>query len=69
MWGSPNPDPFETERVSQPEKPDQSLVVDVLEWYHSTLRVGQQKKREKVIHPPVREQGRLYDAISGRIFY
>jgi hypothetical protein len=51
VWSSPNPDPFETERVGHPEKPDQSLGVDVLEWYHSTLRVRQQKKRERVIQP------------------
>jgi hypothetical protein len=37
-----SPDPFETERVGHPKKPNQSLWVDVLEWYHPIVRVRQQ---------------------------
>jgi hypothetical protein len=47
-----NPDPFEAERVGHPEKPNQSLGVDVLEWYHPAVRVRQQEKHERVVHPP-----------------
>jgi len=46
-----NPDPFEPERVGHPEKPNQSLGVDVLEWYHPAVRVRQQEEHERVIHP------------------
>jgi hypothetical protein len=49
---SSKPRPFRTERVGHPEKLNQFPGVDVLEWYHSTLRVRQQKKRERVGHPP-----------------
>src|SRR5579863_10067895 len=38
---------FETERVEHPQKPNQSLGVDVLEWYDPTVRVRQQKKTRK----------------------
>jgi hypothetical protein len=46
------PRPFKTERVGHPEKPNQFLGVDVLEWYHATVRIRQQKKCERVGHPP-----------------
>ena len=46
------PRPFKSERVGHPEKPNQSLGVDVLEWYHATVRIRQQKKCERVGHPP-----------------
>jgi hypothetical protein len=41
------------ERVGHPEKLNQSPGVDVLEWYHPTVSVRQQKKRERVGHPPL----------------
>jgi hypothetical protein len=46
------PRPFKPERVGHPEKLNQSLGVDVLEWYHPIVRVSQQKKYERVGHPP-----------------
>jgi hypothetical protein len=46
------PRPFETERVGHPEKLDQFLGVDVLEWYHLSVSSRQQKKYERVGHPP-----------------
>src|ERR1700674_133056 len=47
-----NPDPFETERVGHPKKPNQSLSVDVQEWYHPAVSVRQLKTRERVGRPP-----------------
>jgi hypothetical protein len=38
--------------VGHPEKPKQSLSVEIHEWYHPTVNVRQQKKRERVCHPP-----------------
>jgi hypothetical protein len=32
-----NPDPFETDMVGHPKKPNQSLGVEVLEWYQPTV--------------------------------
>jgi hypothetical protein len=49
---SQNPDPIKTERVGHPEKRNQFLGVDVLEWYHAIVIARQQKKREWVGHPP-----------------
>ena len=48
-----NPDPSKTGRVGHPERPNQSLGVDVPEWYDPTVSVRQQKKCERVGHPPV----------------
>src|SRR5713101_6389399 len=47
-----NPDPLKPERVGHPEKLNQSLSVDVLEWYHPIVSVRQQKRGERVGHPP-----------------
>jgi hypothetical protein len=46
-----NPDPLNPERVGHPEKPNperqnQFTGGDVLEWYHSTVRIRQEKKAE-----------------------
>ena len=43
-----NPDPVETEKVGHTEKLNQLLCIDVLDWYHSTMQVRQQKKCERV---------------------
>jgi hypothetical protein len=48
----PKPRPFKAERVGHPEKPNQSLGVDVLQWYHSIVNERQQKKHERGSHPP-----------------
>jgi hypothetical protein len=40
------------QRAGYPEKPNQSLGVDVLERYDSIVSVRQQKKRERVGHLP-----------------
>src|SRR5258708_19934089 len=47
-----NPALPKTGRIGHPEKLIRSLGVDVLEWYHSKMRVGQLKKHERVGHPP-----------------
>ena len=49
------PRPFKLERVGHPEtlipeRQDQFLGVDVLEWYHPIVSVRQQKKYERVGH-------------------
>jgi hypothetical protein len=49
---SQNPDPIKGERVGHPEKPNQFLGVDVLEWYHPAVRVHLQKKSGRMGHPP-----------------
>jgi hypothetical protein len=46
------PRPFKAERVGHPERLNQFLGVDVLEWCHPTVRVCQFKTRERVGHPP-----------------
>jgi hypothetical protein len=46
------PRPFKTERAGHPEKRNQSLGVDVLEWYYPIVRVRQQNKHLRVGHPP-----------------
>src|SRR6266581_3189925 len=46
------PRPFKTERVGHPERLNQSLGDDVLEWYHPIVNARQQKKCERVGHPP-----------------
>jgi hypothetical protein len=51
------PRPSKSERVGHPEKQspeklNQFLGVDVLEWYHPIVSVRQQKKYERVGHPP-----------------
>jgi hypothetical protein len=38
------PRPFKTERVGHPEKLNQSLSVDVLQWHYSIVAVRQLKK-------------------------
>jgi hypothetical protein len=38
-----NPDPFETERVGHPERPNQSPVVDILEWYYLNIIAARRK--------------------------
>src|SRR6266705_4567696 len=43
---------LQPERVGHPEKLNQSLGVDVLEWYHAIVNARQQKKCERVGHPP-----------------
>jgi hypothetical protein len=50
------PRPFGNERVGHPEKLNQSLGDDVLEWYHPCTWCRQEKKRERVGHPPIREE-------------
>jgi hypothetical protein len=50
--GSQNPDPLKAKRVGHPERQKQFLGVDVLEWYHAIVRVRQQKKRQRLGHPP-----------------
>ncbi len=42
----PRPRPFKAERVGHPEKLDQSLGVDVLEWYNPVVSVRQQEIRK-----------------------
>ena len=46
------PRPFKPERVGHPERLNEFLSVDVLEWYHPIATTRQQKKCEKVDHPP-----------------
>jgi hypothetical protein len=41
-----------TRSVGHPEKLNQSLGVDTLERNHSMISVRQQKKRERIAHPP-----------------
>jgi hypothetical protein len=46
-----NPDPLNPEMVAHPEKPNperqnQFPGGDVLEWYHSTVRICKEKKAE-----------------------
>ena len=41
------------ERVGHPEKLNQFLSDDVLEWYHSLRESPSRKKRGRVGHPPV----------------
>jgi len=48
---SQDPDPFETERVGHPEKPNQFLGVDVLEWYDPVAHI-RREKHETAGHPP-----------------
>jgi hypothetical protein len=45
------PRPFQ-KREGHPEKPNQSLGVDVLEWYHPNVSVRQWKEHERVGQPP-----------------
>src|SRR5713101_4951509 len=47
-----NPALPKTGRIGHPEKLIRSPGVDVLEWYHSKMRVRQLKKHERVGHPP-----------------
>ena len=48
-----NPDAFETERVGRPKMPNQSLGVDVLEWYDPSVSYLQDKNRRRAGHPPL----------------
>jgi hypothetical protein len=41
-----NPDPFEPERVGHPKRLNQSLSVDLLEWYNPALPVRQKREGE-----------------------
>jgi hypothetical protein len=50
--GKSKPRPFKSQRVGHPERQKQFLGVDVLEWYHAIVRVRQQKKRQRLGHPP-----------------
>jgi hypothetical protein len=45
--------PFKTERVGYPEKLNQSLSVDALEWYHPTVTRRQKENWRRVGHPSV----------------
>jgi hypothetical protein len=56
------PRPFKTERVGHPERLNQFLRVDVLEWYHPIVKARQQKKCERVRRPPF---AKLQLAIDG----
>src|SRR5260221_6320661 len=47
------PRPFKTERVGHPERLNQSLGVDVLEWYHLNVIGRQEENCARVGHPPV----------------
>jgi hypothetical protein len=67
------PDPFETERVGHPKKPNQSLGVEVLRWYYPNRSTLQQRKRERVGHPPAvqgsrREWFQISRVITPRIW-
>ena len=51
------PRPSKNERVSHPEElspeeQDRFLGVDVVEWYYPFLRTRQEKKCERIGHPP-----------------
>jgi hypothetical protein len=48
---SQNPDPFKPERVGHPEKLNQSLGVDVPEWYHPNWMRRQEEKLRKGAPP------------------
>ena len=50
------PRPFKLERVGHPEKPNQSLGVDVLEWYPLNVIRRQEGNWGRVGHPPVLQQ-------------
>jgi hypothetical protein len=41
------------ESIGHAKKPDQSLSVDVLEWYHPSASIRQQKNHERACHPSV----------------
>jgi hypothetical protein len=45
-----------TGRIGHPGKPIQSLGVDVQEWYHPIVSVGQWEENERVCHPPNGEE-------------
>ena len=47
------PRPSKPERVGHPEKQNQFLSIDVLEWYHAVVRARQAEKRRRVGHPPI----------------
>jgi hypothetical protein len=46
------PRPSKSVWVGHPEKRNQSLCVDVLEWYHPTVIRRQEEKLGRVGHPP-----------------
>ncbi len=48
----PKPRPFKPERVGHPERLNQSLGVDVLEWYLQTRCAVKRKSCGRVRHPP-----------------
>lgn len=56
---SQNPDPFETERVG-PGKLNQSPGVDVLEWYHLIVWIGEWKKPRNGEPPAQASQNQSY---------
>jgi hypothetical protein len=49
------PRPFKLERVGHPEKPNQSLGVDVLEWYPLNVIRRQEGNWGRVGHPRVKQ--------------
>jgi len=53
------PRPFKTERVGHPEKQNQILGVDVLEWYHPIVRIRQQENTRKGV-PPAQQKLQNY---------
>jgi hypothetical protein len=57
---SQNPDPFKPERVGHPEKLNQSLGVDVPEWYHPNWMRRQEEKLRKGA-PPAQGNIRIFN--------
>jgi hypothetical protein len=49
---TPKPRPFKPETVGNPERPNQSLGVDVLEWYHLNMIHRQEENWGRVGHLP-----------------
>jgi hypothetical protein len=45
------PRPFKPERVGHPENLNQSLGVDILEWYYPTVCLRQQQNTRKGVPP------------------
>jgi hypothetical protein len=46
-----------TGRIGHPGNLNQSLGIDVPQWYHSAVSVRQQNRRRRVGHPPVNDFG------------
>jgi len=62
---SQNPAPFKTERVGHPEKPNQSLGVDVQEWYHLNVIRRQEEIGEGWATREMASLGSIQSAIQG----